>query len=167
VTGPRETLPSPEPIALLYELARSLLALAEAVPGLSVEDTESGAHGPLVADQRGVVISYRPPDGNSQVRVGITGRRIKIRTRSLGAGDAWAQLEDRLVITLGHPSLLLGRAYESIPDLATTVVGLMKLRASHVDLAGWRPEPPGTQLVGTRRGARTPSASSRDAGRPV
>ncbi len=133
-------------VSRLHDLACALVRLQEVVPGLSVDEPGClTGTGQVVEPEKGVAVTYRPPGAAAEVALLVSYRRVKLVTRTLDRGDAWTELEDRLIIALDGEPTLLGRRFDSVEELARALVALAERRASDAVLT--------ERALGVRRAA--------------
>jgi hypothetical protein len=119
-----------DPVSPLQDLTYSLIRLQDSVHGLSVGGLSSLTEdGEVVEPEKGVEVSYRPDGAAAHVSLWVSHRRLKVVTRSTESADAWTEVTDRVVISLGDTSRLLNRHFASMDGLASSMVALMRHRA--------------------------------------
>lgn len=166
---PPETTPNPDPlrhvIAILHDLATDLPALEVGVHGSATD--EDG----IVDREKGVAISYAPANGIAEARLWLSGRRAKLTTCSNGRADAWMEITDRFVVSLGPRPALAGHSFRSDDAFVHGLLRLMRRRVTDAivvarDLeAGARPDDRvSTPAPGSRQPARRPAALTATAG---
>lgn len=157
MTQTGEPEPPGDRVATLCELASSLIALQDLIPGLSVDESTCITQaGEVVEPEKGVAALYRPDGCQVEVRILVSHRRAKFVTRTFDQPDAWTELEDRLVVTLGETPTFLGRHFASTDELASALVGVARRRAADAVLSPrslGRPAEDG-RVRSTNRGAR-------------
>jgi hypothetical protein len=131
----------------LAALVVHLRRLSSQVAGLELDEGSITVDGEPTDVDRGVVLRYRPSCGRGEVKLWVSGRRVRLRTWWTVAGLK-SELNDWISVRLGPEPVLARVRYGSGAQLAGALVDLMRRRVEGLPL-GPRLPPASTQAGGS------------------
>ncbi len=125
-------------------LVRHLRELEKSVSGMELEDSRWLTEDDQPADrEKGLLVRYRTggelAEGQGEARLWISGRRAKLKAR-WEDDHGMSDLQERFNLTLGDRPRWGDRVFPSLADLATALVGLMRVRLQDLSSVPYRPE---------------------------